>query len=175
MKPTVLASFVAQLALCVSALASEPVDMKPYALECYGLRGAVAVDSNTVVAVFGASCVGARNQAKAWRVRSEDDPAYAYERFVQPKEAKTIANDVEFPLPEGFSAPNAAKNELRRYLVQLKLPEPLKPGARYGLVAHGDGGPTTGAKTGCYFVGPGRCCHRVVDCFKPVHSCCTVR
>ena len=131
--------------------AADPVDLKPWALECYGLRGAAAVDSNTVVAVFGASCVGARNQANAWRVRSEDDPAYAYEKFVRPKEAKTLANDVEFPLPEGFSAPNPAKNELRRYVVQLKLPEPLKPGVRYGLVAHGDGGPTTGAKTGCFF------------------------
>ena len=129
----------------------DPVDLKPWALECYGLRGAVAVDSNTVVAVFGASCVGARNQAKAWRVCSEDDPAYAYEKFVQPKEAKTLANDVEFPLPPDFSAPNPAKNELRRYVVQLKLPEPLRPGVRYGLVAHGDGAPTTGAKTGCFF------------------------
>ena len=143
-----VASFAASAA---QAAEPDPVDLKPDALECYGLRGAVAVDSNTVVAVFGASCVGARNQAKAWRVRSEDDPAYAYERFVQPKEAKTIANDVEFPLPPGFAAPNAAKNELRRYFVQLRLPEPLKPGVRYGLVAHGDGGPVTGAKTGCFF------------------------
>ena len=135
----------------LAANAAEPVDLKPYALECYGLRGAVAVDSNTVIAVFGASCVGARNQAKAWRVRSEDDPAYAYEKFVPPKEAKTIANDIEFPFPDGFSAPGAAKNELRRYLVQLKLPEPLQTGVRYGLVAHGDGAPTTGAKTGCFF------------------------
>ena len=143
---------LAALALfAVGALASEPVDLKPYALECYGIRGAVATDSNTVAVVFGASCVGARNQAKAWRVRSEDDPAYAYEKFVQPKEAKTLANDIEFPWPEGFSAANAAKNELRRYVVQLKLPEPIKPGVRYGLVAHGDGGPTTGAKTGCFF------------------------
>ena len=138
-------------AIAAHAAEPDPVDLKPWALECYGLRGAVAVDSNTVVAVFGASCTGPRNQAKAWRVRSEDDPAYAYEKFVAPKEAKTLANDIEFPWPEGFSAPGPAKNELRRYLVQLKLPEPLKPGVRYGLVAHGDGAPTTGAKTGCFF------------------------
>ena len=149
--PRFLASLALGFAVAAHAAEPDPVDLKPWALECYGLRGAVAVDSNTVVAVFGASCVGARNQAKAWRVRSEDDPAYAYEKFVQPKEAKTIANDLEFPFPAGFSAPNPAKNELRRYLVQLKLPEPLKPGARYGLVAHGDGAPTTGAKTGCFF------------------------
>ena len=149
--PRFLASLALGFAAAAHAAGPDPVDLKPWALECYGLRGAVAVDSNTVVAVFGASCVGARNQAKAWRVRSEDDPAYAYEKFVQPKEAKTLANDVEFPLPPGFSAPNPAKNELRRYLVQLKLPEPLRPGVRYGLVAHGDGAPTTGAKTGCFF------------------------
>ena len=149
----ILSFFLLHCVFLIAATA-EPVDLKPWALECYGLRGAVAVDSNTVVAVFGASCTGARNQAKAWRVRSEEDPAYAYEKFVQPKEAKTIANDIEFPFPDGFSAPGPAKNELRRYLVQLKLPEPLKPGIRYGLVAHGDGAPTTGAKTGCFFVAP---------------------
>lgn len=129
----------------------DPIDLKPWALECHGLRGAVAVSSNEVVAVFGASCTGARNQPRAWRVRSEDDPAYAYEKFVQPVEAKTLAHDIELDWPEGFAAPNPARQELRRHLVRLKLPAPLKPGVRYGLVAHGDGAPITGGKTGCFF------------------------
>ena len=144
-------------ALCIAsaAPAADPLDLKPWALECHGLRGAVAVSSNEVVAVFGASCTGARNQPKAWRVRSEDDPAYAYEKFVQPVEAKTLAHDIELEWPAGFAAPNPARQELRRHLVLLRLPTPLKPGVRYGLVAHGDGAPITGGKTGCFFVGPG--------------------
>ena len=129
----------------------DSLDLKLWALECYGLRGAVAMDATTVVAVFGASATGARNNAKAWRILSEEDPAYAYDHFVQPVEAKGLPADVEFPWPEGFQAETPAKNELKRHLVQLKLPTPLKPGVEYGLVALGDGAPVTGAKTGCFF------------------------
>ncbi|MBQ6248430.1 MAG: glycoside hydrolase family 9 protein, partial [Kiritimatiellae bacterium] len=132
-----------------------PLDLKPLALEVYGVRGAVAIDSNTVVAVLGASATGARGKASAWRVRSEEDPDYAYESFVEPVSARAYPPRVEFPLPPGFSSAKAAKNELNRYVVELKLPRPLKPGVRYGLVAHGDGAPTTGGKTGCFFVWAG--------------------
>ena len=144
------------VALASSVQAAElPLDLKPLALEVYGLRGAVAVDSNTVVAVFGASATGSRGKASAWRVRSEDDPAYAYESFVEPVSARAYPPRVEFQLPPGFSSAKPAKNDLNRHLVELKLPHPLKPGVRYGLVALGDGAPTTGAKTGCFFVWAG--------------------
>ena len=132
-----------------------PLDLKPLALEVYGLRGAVAINSNTVVAVIGASATGARGKASAWRVRSEDDPNYAYESFIEPVSVRAYPPRIEFPLPPGFSSAKPAKNELNRHLVELKLPNPLKPGVRYGLVAHGDGAPTTGAKTGCFFVWAG--------------------
>ena len=128
-----------------------PLDLKPLALEVYGLRGAVAINSNTVVAVFGASATGPRGKASAWRVRSEDDPNYAYESFVEPIAARAYPPRIEFPLPPGFSSAKPAKNDLNRCVVELKLPHPLKPGVRYGLVAHGDGAPTTGGKTGCFF------------------------
>ena len=147
------------VALASSVHASElPLDLKPLALEVYGLRGAVAVDSNTVVAVFGASATGSRGKASAWRVRSEDDPAYAYESFVEPVSARAYPPRVEFQLPPGFSSAKPAKTDLNRHLVELKLPHPLKPGVRYGLVAHGDGAPITGGKTGCFFswAGPGK-------------------
>ena len=81
-----------------------PLDLKPLALEVYGLRGAVALNSNTVVAVLGASATGPRGKASAWRVRSEEDPAYAYESFVEPVFARAYPPRVEFPLPSGFSS-----------------------------------------------------------------------
>jgi hypothetical protein len=139
----------------VAFAADLPLDLKPLALEVYGLRGAVALDSNTVVAVLGASATGARGKASAWRIRSEEDSAYAYEAFVEPVSARAYPARAEFPLPPGFSSAKPAKNDLNRHVVELKLPHPLKPGVRYGLVAHGDGAPTTGAKTGCFFVWAG--------------------
>ena len=58
-----------------TAAAADPVDLKPLALECYGVRGAAVLNSNTVVAVIGASCLGTRDRASAWRITSEEDPA----------------------------------------------------------------------------------------------------
>ncbi len=145
-RPELILTLAASFAATTFA-ADFPLDLKPLALEVYGLRGAVAIDSNTVVAVIGASATGARGKASAWRVRSEDDPAYAYESFVEPVSARAYPPRVEFQLPPGFSSAKPAKNELNRHLVELKLPHPLKPGVRYGLVSYGDGAPTTGAKT----------------------------
>ena len=155
MRKTALILTLAATFAAATFAADLPLDLKPLALEVYGLRGAVAINSNTVVAVFGASATGSRGKASAWRVRSEDDPTYAYESFVEPVSARAYPPRIEFPLPPGFSSAKAAKNDLNRYLVELKLPHPLKPGVRYGLVAHGDGAPTTGGKTGCFFVWAG--------------------
>ena len=135
--------------------AADPVDLKPLALECYGVRGAAALNSNTVVAVIGASCLGNRDRASAWRITSEEDPAYAYEKFVRPAKAKALPEDVEFALPSNFGAPGPAQNPLKRHLVVLTLPEALRPGVRYGLVAGLDA-LVTGAKSGCYFSWDGR-------------------
>ena len=99
---TLAATFAATLATTLFA-ADLPLDLKPLALEVYGLRGAVAIDSNTVVAVLGASATGARGKASAWRVRSEEDPDYAYESFIEPVSARAYPPRVEFPLPPGFA------------------------------------------------------------------------
>ena len=155
MRKAELASALAAALASVTFAADLPLDLKPLALEVYGLRGAVAIDSNTVVAVLGESATGARGKASAWRIRSEEDPAYAYEAFVEPVSARAYPARAELPLPPGFSSAKPAKNDLSRHVVELKLPHPLKPGVRYGLVAHGDGAPTTGAKTGCFFVWAG--------------------
>ena len=155
--PSALAAFswcIVHSALCIAAAAeaaaADPVDLKPLALECYGLRGAAALNSNTVVAVVGASCNGNSGEAKAWRILSEEDPAYPYAAFVRPKAAKALPIDTEFELPKNFGAPGAGHLPLKRHLVVLTLPEPLKPGARYGLVMGLDA-LATGGRCGCYF------------------------
>ncbi len=155
---TTLPLCIVHSALCIAAAepqSADPVDLKPLALECYGLRGAAVLDSNTVVAVIGASCTDNRGRADAWRISSEEDPAYAYERFVRPKEAKALPDDVEFILPPNFGSPGPAQQPLRRRLVVLTLPEALKPGVRYGLVA-GLNATITGGKCGCHFIWDGK-------------------
>ena len=157
-RPLMLAAFVS-VAIALPAVADGradlPLDIKPLALETYGLRGAVAVNSNVVVAVLGASTTGERLKAVSWRVRSEEDPDYAYPLFIKPKAVAKVIDEVEFPLPENFKAPDPAKNKMQRYLVALTLPRPLRQGVRYGLVLHGDGGLATGGKSGCQFTWDG--------------------
>ena len=143
------------IAAAVSPAAADPVDLKPLVLESYGLRGAVALGSNTVVAVIGASATDNRAKASAWRIMSEEDPAYPYAEFVRPTAAKDLPPDEEFPLPPNFGAPGPGKNRLKRHLVVLTLPKPLKPGVRYGLVVGLDAS-TTGGRLGCFFEWDGK-------------------
>ena len=134
-----------------------PPDIKTLALETYGVRGAVAIGPTNLVVALGASSTGARGAADGWRVTSETDPAYRYESFVTPVAAKTIADAVEFPFPEEYEVPWPADRPLRRQLVLLDLPSPLRPGEEYGLVAIGSGGSlVTAAKSGCLFSWSGR-------------------
>ena len=154
----VAALFIVHSALCIAAEpppAADPVDLKPLVLESYGLRGAVALGSNTVVAVIGASATDNRAKAGAWRIMSEEDPAYPYAEFVRPTAAKDLPPDEEFPLPPNFGAPGPGKNRLKRHLVVLTLPKPLKPGVRYGLVVGLDAS-TTGGRLGCFFEWDGK-------------------
>ena len=134
-----------------------PPDIKTLALETYGVRGAVAIGPTNLVVALGASSTGARGAADGWRITSETDPAYRYESFVMPVAGKTIADAVEFPFPEDFEVPWPADRPLRRQLVLLDLPSPLRPGEEYGLVAIGSGGSlVTAAKSGCLFSWSGR-------------------
>jgi hypothetical protein len=156
---TIAALCIVHSALCIAASAAadaaDPVDLKPLVLESYGLRGAVALGSNTVVAVIGASATDNRAKAGAWRIMSEEDPAYPYAEFVRPTAAKDLPPDEEFPLPPNFGAPAPGKNRLKRHLVVLTLPKPLKPGVRYGLVVGLDAS-TTGGRLGCFFEWDGK-------------------
>ena len=153
----VLSAFVAATALGAAAPSPDDVDLKPLALEVYGVRGALAKDSNTVVVVLGAACAGPVADPKAWRVVCDDDPNYRYEDFVAPVAARRCAVETEFSPVKGFGAPGPAKQTLTRKVVELKLPSPLQPGLEYGLVAIGHGGsPVSAAKTGCFFTWDGK-------------------
>ena len=139
----------------VSLFASElPLDIKPVALEVYGLRGAYATAPNTVVAVMGPTGAWGMRTVNGWRIVSEEDPAYAYEKFIKPTDVKITRTEEEIALPEGFSAPEVGTCKLLRNEVTLQLPFPLKPDCTYGLVSQGEGGnPATSAKSGTWFSG----------------------
>lgn len=130
-------------------------DLKPLALQAYGLRRAGATSPTTVQVVIGPSITGAAGKAEAYRIIGEGDPAYAYRDFARPLKA-TILNErknAEFAVPEGFSAPKAADiRSLTRTVVELTLPAPLKEGVTYHVVAIGVGSEmVTAAKTAATF------------------------
>lgn len=130
-----------------------PLDVKPLALTVYGVRGAYAVDAQTVRVVLGASVGDGRAQAEAWRICSEEDARYAYEKFVRPAAARSVEEREEFAFPEGFQEAEICTVPLRRHVIELRMPEALRPGCRYGLVAQGNGGAiVTAARSGAEFV-----------------------
>lgn len=138
--------------LSLYAIVALGQDFKPMAMEVYGVRGAVAKDAETVVAVLGAACAGPAGDARAWRIVCEDDPNYQYADFVMPVSARICLSETEFEHVKGFDAPGPAKQKLKRKTVELKLPFPLMPNVKYGLVAIGNGAsPVSAAKTGCLF------------------------
>ena len=133
------------VAAFVASGADLPEDLKPMALEVYGLRGAYAIAPDAVVAVIGASGSGSMGHAGAWRVVSEEDAVYAYEKFVRPTSAILRKSVDEYP-------------NLKRHEIVLRLPTPLKPNLAYGVVAQGEpDNIATSAKSGTTFSG------RVVD------------
>ena len=127
-------------------------DLKPFALRAYGVRCAYATGEKTVVVVLGAASGPGRASAEAYRITSDADPAYAYEKFVRPVSARIVEEREEFPFPEGFKTPDAARVPLLRTVVELTLPHPLRLDTQYGLVAIGENGNmVTAAKSGCEF------------------------
>ena len=154
MRPILFAVVLSAFVGTVPAATELPLDVKPAALEVYGLRGAYAIDEKTIIAIMGASGGRVMGQAEAWRITSEEDPAYAYENFIRPTGAWVRESPEEFALPTGFTAPDVANMKLYRHKIQLTLPTALKPGCRYGLVAQGiNGDVNSAAKSGTWFSG----------------------
>ena len=119
---------------------SDTPDLKADVMRVYGVRCAKSVDDKTVKVVIGASCGPARAKAEAYRIVSEEDEAYAYEKFVRPTKVVTAKPPKkEFDIPAG-NLPKGAMSQLTRAEVVLELPHPLKKGVRYSVVAQGEGG-----------------------------------
>ena len=124
----------------VAAEAELDVDIKPLAGRVYGVRKAEKVDSTTIRVTLGAvSTPLARKMTEGWRIVSREDAAYAYAKFVQPTAATEVGDEVEFAYPKAWR-PNPAWRrppQMKRTVIELKLPTPMKPGAKYGVVAMG--------------------------------------
>ena len=133
-----LLALVLGIAVTASAVdLNEVDDLKPLAMRVYGVRKAVAESDTIVRIVLGASFVDARREKDAYRIISPDDPEYAYEKFVRPKDVKAEKESVEFRRPPNFWANNKANLDLRRVENVLTLPVPMKRGCHYSVLAQG--------------------------------------
>lgn len=106
-------------------------DIKPVVRQSFGVRSARAVSTNEIELEIGMSVTPAAGNPGAYRILSEQDPAYAYGQFVTPVEA-FLTNRLEATGVQG-----AAFSRFAVTLVRLVLPKPLKPGMPYHVVAQG--------------------------------------
>ncbi|MEI6033826.1 MAG: glycoside hydrolase family 9 protein, partial [Verrucomicrobiae bacterium] len=118
------------------------LDLRPTVRESLGVRSAQAAGEKQVRLEVGLSVTEAAGNPESYRIISFEDPAYDYKKFVRPVSAK-VRKEVEAKGVEGSMAP-----EFSRTLVDLDLPQPMKPGAKYYVVAQGVGGTmVTGSRT----------------------------
>lgn len=134
-----LAILLLAVAATVSDLSNSP-DLKPVAGRVYGVRKAERLGSGTIRVTLGSATTPlAPKMAEGWRIVSADDPAYAYEKFVQPLAATEVERKIEFEYPKAWR-PNpkwTRPPQMWRTVIDLKMPTPLKPKAKYGVVAMG--------------------------------------
>ncbi len=113
----------------------------------FGVRYARPISPTQIEIGIGMSITGSAANAAAYRVISDKDPGYAYEKFVSPVRVET-KKEREAESPEGcpFQA-------FDKTTVVLQLPTPMQAGCRYDVVAQGYGGEmVTGAHTAQGFV-----------------------
>ena len=110
------------------------LDLRPTVHHSLGVRSAQAVGDRAVRLEIGLSVTDAAGVPDSYRIISFDDPAYAYKKFVRPVSAKA-SKEVEAKGVDGSMQP-----EFSRTIVDLGLPEPMKPGAKYYVVAQGTAG-----------------------------------
>lgn len=107
-----------------------------------GVRGVRALGPDVVEVTLGMSATRAAENPVAYRVISEQDEAYAYDRFVKPVKA-VLRKELDC---EAVADAPFAKFE--RAVVTLTLPSRMKAGVRYSVVAQGAGSEmVTGAHT----------------------------
>ena len=140
--PVAFPSFAAAAVLSLLAAAAGAAwpadDAKPETMRVWGVREAAPLSATEIRVVLGAAFTHAAKEEEAWRILSDDDPAYAFTSFVRPVSVRKIAEAAEFRLPAGDASPECAKFEtLDAVAYRLKLPSPMRDGVRYWVVAHG--------------------------------------
>ena len=116
-----------------------------------GLRSARPLSARQVELMFGLSVTEAAGKAAAYRVISDDDARYAYESFVTPTQAEVRVEE------EAPGTPGSPFPLYRHTRVTLDLPDPMKIGCHYTVVAQGfkenlNGGVVTGGHTAQTFL-----------------------
>ena len=136
--PSFAAAAVLSLLAAAAGAAWPADDPKPETLRVWGVREAAPLSATEIRVVLGAASTPAAGDSESWRILAEGDPAYAYTSFVHPVSVRKIAEADEFRLPPGDASPECAKFEaLDAVAYRLKLPSPMRDGARYWAVAHG--------------------------------------
>lgn len=143
MKKYVTSFFALALMCFVTSIFANPVfvyDLKPQVMKAYGVRDAGATSSTTIKVVFGCSWTHSAFNADSYRIVSEDDANYAYEKFVRPVAAKQLSQTVEFEVPNNHGLPKGGDvTKLMRTEVELTIPSPMKQGKTYTVIAQGTG------------------------------------
>ena len=144
----------------VQALDGDPAlldtpDKKPFVMTVMGVRKAFPVAADVIRLEIGMSSnAGPLKELDAFRIVSEDDPEYAYEKFVRPSDVTFPKNHsvTEVSVPEGFKAEAKSANitEFKRETVDLKLHAPMLPGKTYAVITHGHGSDVVSAGRAAY-------------------------
>ncbi len=144
------------------ALDADPVliaapDKKPFVMTVMGVRKAFPVAADVIRVEIGmASNSGPFKELGGYRIVSEDDPEYAYEKFVRPADVTFPKNNsvVDVSVPERFKSESKPANitEFKREAVDLKLHAPMQPGKSYAVVTRGSGSDMVSAgRAACQF------------------------
>ena len=130
-------------------------DKKPFVMTVMGVRKAFPVAADVIRLEIGMSSnTGPLKELDAFRIVSEDDPEYAYEKFVRPSDVTFPKNHsvTEVSVPDGFKAEAKSANisEFKRETVDLKLHAPMLPGRTYAVITHGHGSDVVSAGRAAY-------------------------
>jgi len=116
------------------AFMTAAADLRPQVRATYGVRAAWAATPDDVVLMIGASVnPKAAAMADAYRIISADDPRYAYDRFVRPAHVR-VQRVRECRTPAGSALADGWRTD-----VTLRMPQPLRTGCTYAVVAQGSG------------------------------------
>ncbi len=131
---------------------TEQPDKKTAVMTVLGIRNARASGNKQIKIEIGASTSDANRNPLSYRIVSEDDPNYAYSKFITPLKASAISA-IELQPPPGFDPGKGGfAGPFTKTEVTLDLPTPLKDGKTYSVVGIGvDGRMVTAARTAASF------------------------